>query len=181
MKQYHRYHMDFTGSWARASLICMGMSLFLLAVYYFGVTAFGDHGVMTILFSLCLPLLVSAAYIVLMQVLRWDAPGIYGMLGALLCAAFLVGTFFSGSVFRIILGVAWYVICAAVLLAVTGGYLPGKALSVTVFGISIAVRLLFFDVGRLSLAEWIEEGATLCAMASLICLPMALIPVKQQE
>ncbi|MBP3305495.1 MAG: hypothetical protein J6L24_05940 [Oscillospiraceae bacterium] len=180
MKQYHRYHLDFTGSWARASAICMGASLFLLAVYFFGLTAFGDHGAMKILFSLCLPLLVSAAFIVLLQILRWDAPGIYGILGVLLCAGFLVSTFFSGNVFRIILGAAWYVICATVILAVTGGYLPGRALGVAVFGISIAVRLLFFDIGRLGLADWIGEGATLCAMASLMCLPMALIPTRSK-
>lgn len=181
MKQYHRYHMDFTGKWAKASGICMGASLFLLAVYYFCVTPFGDHGVMEILFCLCLPLIASVAYVVLLRVLRWDAPGIYGILGALLCLSFLVGVFFSGSVVRIILGVVWYALCALVLLAALGGYLPGKLPSSAVFGISIAIRLIFFDIGKLGLAQWIGEGATLCAMASLVCLPMALVSVHSKH
>ena len=181
MKQYHRYHIKFSGAWYNASCVFMGMSLFLMAIYYLGLTALADHGAAKSIFCLFLPLAATGGYIVLLRVLRWDAPGIYAMLGAFLCLLMIIGLFFTGNVIRILLGILWYAVCGFLLLAYAAGFLPEKLPVGVVFGIAIAVRVLFFSLGKLSLIGWIGEGATLFALAGLLCLPRLLVPVQGKQ
>lgn len=181
IKQYHRYHMKFSGAWYNASCIFMGMSLFLLATYYLGFTALADHGVAKSIFCVFFPLVAIGGYIVLLRILRWDAPGIYAMLGAFLCLLLIIGLFFTGNVIRILLGILWYAICGFLLLAYAAGFVPGKLPVGMVFGISIVVRVLFFSLGKLSLIGWIGEGAILCALVGLMCLPSAMAPAQGRQ
>ena len=181
MKQYYRFRMDFAGMWMKVSAVCMGMSIFLLAVYYFGITQFHQHTTLDIVLSLCIPLFLSVVYIFLLSVIRWDAPGAYGILGVLFCILFLLDIVFSGNLLRLILGAIWYVFCALVFLAVSGGYLPGKLPAAFVFAIAFFVRLFAFDLGVISGQAWILEGSTLCAIASLMFLPLAMVVPKPKE
>lgn len=173
--------MIFSCAWTKASAVFMGASLFLLAVSNFGMTALRDRSVTENIFCLFLPLLIVGGYIALLHILHWDAPGIYAMLGAGLCLVFLVDVFFSGSVLRMILGVVWYPICAAVLVLAVGGYFPGKLPATLFFGVSIVIRLLLLVFGKPNLVGLFSEGAMLCAMAGLMCLPMAMVPVHIKQ
>lgn len=181
MKQYYRFRMNFDGMWMKASTFCMGLSLLLLAIYYFGMTEFGEHGVAEILLLLCIPLALTIAFIVLLTVLRWDAPGIYGILGAVFCIIFLITTIFSGNVIRMALGAVWYILSAVVYLAVTGGYLPGKLPGAAVFAIAMIARILFVGGDLTSLKGLASEGSTLVAMAGLMFLPLSMIPANASK
>ena len=86
-----------------------------------------------------------------------------------------------GNLLRLILGAIWYVFCALVFLAVSGGYLPGKLPAAFVFAIAFFVRLFAFDLGVISGQAWILEGSTLCAIASLMFLPLAMVVPKPKE
>lgn len=181
MKQYHRYRMDFTGKWVKASASFMGLSVFALAVWYFGFCNLQDFGLGALVMGLWIPFILGAVYILLMQVLRWNAPGVYAILGAMFCAIYILGLFSSGDMLRILLGTAGYAFSAVILVAVVGGYLPDKLIAPVVFAIVIGVRVLCFDVHTLSGLEWIEESATICSQAALLCLPMGLKNAKRKE
>ena len=84
-KQYLRYQIDFNGKWAQPAALLMGLAFFLRLVYYLCLVSLHDCGFGEILFSMLLPLLLTCGYIVLLRVVKLNAPGIYGMIGAALC------------------------------------------------------------------------------------------------
>lgn len=180
MKQYHRYRMDFTGKWVQAGACFMGLSVFTLAVYYFGICNLSDLGIAQLVLGLWVPLILGAVYILLLRFIHWDAPGIYAIAGVVFCLLYVVGLFSGGGILRIILGLVGYGFGAVILVAVVGGYLPDKLIGTVYFLILILVRVLCFDVGKLSAMEWITECSTLCSMAALMCLPMSLRSGKKR-
>lgn len=174
MKQYHRYRMDFSGEWLRRSAMCMGMSILLLAVYYFGIHNLSDFGFGKLLVCLWLPLILGTAYVILLRGLKYDAPGVYALICAGFCLVYILGTFVSGSGLRVMLGIPGYLLSAAVYLIVVGGYFPSWVPASLAFCAAVSLRVLLFDVGRLQIADWIAEGSVLCSMAAFIFLPVGL-------
>lgn len=173
-----RLEFDLTGKWGNASLLCMAFSVFLRIVYYFGMTAFADHGFLEIVFSMLLPLALCIGYVVLLHIRKWNAPGTYGLIGAALCVLLILWSFSSGNFFRIVLSAAWYAIAAGVLLFVAGGSYHAKGLCIMMLGAPIVVRFVVFDIGRLSLFGWVLEASVLFMLASLMFLPMAMKRIK---
>ena len=71
LKRYNRYQIDLTGKWANASLVCMGTSVFLLMLRYFGLTNLADLGFGSVLFLVVLPLMLGIGQLVILRLLRW--------------------------------------------------------------------------------------------------------------
>lgn len=180
MKQYNRYQMDFFSKYIRLSGLCMAASLFLLMVYYLGIRNLQDIGVGGALVKLWLPLILGAVYLLLLQMLRWNAPGVYAILGALFCLMMLFGVFSTGNIGRIILGVLGYLVCGAVLILAAGGYLPGRLPATICFAVMAAGRLMF-DMASVSGAGWVDTVAALCQIFALIFLPMGMKKGKLKE
>ena len=180
MKRYYHYQMDFSGKWEKTSGALMGVSVFALALYYFFLQNLADFGFGTILFRLILPLILTVGYIVLINLLKWNAPGLYGILGVLLCLMLLIGTFFTGGALRIIPAIFGYALAAAILVLCAGGYLPGRLPASMAFGILFTVRLLFFHPNS-GLTSWVLEASALSMLLSLMCLPMAMVPGKNTK
>lgn len=176
MKQYHRYRMDFESKWVRWSATCVGAAMFLRAFYYLGIQYLNAPG--SLLWNLWLPLGLGLVFIVLLRGIRLNAPGMYAIWGVLMCISLLIGVFGTGNILRIILAVLAYGICGAVLILCTGGFLPGRLPAAVCFGVLLGARILFFVQGRVSGAAWFAELADLGYIASLICLPMGMIPGK---
>lgn len=172
MKQYNRYVMNPDGKWTRASVLCMAGGLFTLAVYYFGLRGLISVGFLEAVFCLFLPLILMAGYIALIHFMKWNAPGLFAIMGLLLCVFLFFGTFGSGSVLRIILGVIWYPLCALILVACAGGYLPGKQPAVYAFPIAIFFRFIL-NLGRIGLFGWVYEISAMLTLAALACLMMS--------
>ena len=172
MKQYNRYVMNPDGKWTRASVLCMAGGLFTLAVYYFGLRGLISVGFLEAVFCLFLPLILMAGYIALIHFMKWNAPGLFAIMGLLLCVFLFFGTFGSGSVLRIILGVIWYPLCALILVACAGGYLPGKQPAVYAFPIAIFFRIIL-NLGRIGLFGWVYEISAMLTLAALACLMMS--------
>jgi len=180
LKKYHRYRMQFTGKWERATAIGMGASVFLLAVYFFLMRGLGSIKVGEAVFLLTLPLLLSIAYLVLLRYVRLDSPGVFAILGAVFCLVLMISTFTSGSILRMILGCIWYGFSALLLLACAGGFLPGTLPASLVFRVAFVVRLLF-DLKLRSLGAWVYEASALALILALSCLPMLFVPVKHKR
>lgn len=181
MKRYHVYRMNFASEWIRRSAMCMGLAVFLMATYYLGLHGLSDFGFGVMLLHFWLPLLLGIAYIVLIRVIRWDAPGIYAIGCAVFCLIFLLQAVTSGNGFRFILGLPGYFLCGAIYLVVIGGFFPSKLPASLVFLIAIVARVILFDVGRLSLVNWVREGAVLFAMAAFLFLPLGIHSAKKKE
>lgn len=179
-KIYKRYQMDMAGKWARFCGVMMSASFFLRIVYYFGLKNLRDIPGSEIFATMILGLVLCAGFVVVLNYLRLNAPGIYGILGSAHCLLLIIGNFSSGSALRIVLSILWYVLCALVLLATIAGYLPGRLLSAGMFFFAAFVRLAAFDLGKISLLRWVTEGAVLCVILALAAIPMALKPVKEK-
>lgn len=180
--QQNRVFMQMGGKWARASALLMALSVFFRAVYYFGYKNFYDIGFIEVVFCALIPLILSSAYLVMLYAIHKNAPGIYGLMGAALCAYLFIWSFYTGSFIRVILALAWYGIAAGIVLFTSGGKLQNKSLCAAVFAIPIVVRFFIFDIGRLGVFESINEASILFLLASLACFPMTLkFPRKSFE
>lgn len=172
MKQYNRYVMNPEGKWSKASVLCMAGALFALVVYYFGLRGLISVGFLEAVFCLFLPLIIMAAYVALIHFMKWNAPGLFAIMGLLLCVFLFFGTFGSGNVLRIILGLVWYPLCALTLVACAGGYLPGKEPAVFAFPVAILFRVIF-SLGSAGLFGWIYEISAILTLAAMGCLMMS--------
>ncbi len=172
MKQYYRYVMDPDGKWTKRSLLCMAGALVTLVLYYFGFRGLISVGFLEAVFCLFLPLILMVAYIVLIHFKRWNAPGLFAIIGLLLCVFLFFGIFGSGSVLRIILGAIWYPLMALILVGCAGGYLPGKQPAVFAFPIAMVFRIVI-NLGRIGLFSWVYELSSILTLAALACLMMS--------
>lgn len=181
MKRYHQYQMDFEGKWLNISALCMGISLFLSALYYLGLNNMSDISVWERIVCLWLPMILGIGYLVLLRVLKWNAPGVYAIIGAMLCVVLILQSMTVGGAGKIVLSIPIYLLCAVVLLVVMGGFFPAKLPAMLMFGIAIGIRVLFFDLVGLTLAQWVAEGAGLACLASLLFLPMGTKTVNKRK
>lgn len=172
MKQYNRYVMNPDGKWTKASVLCMAGALFTLAVYYFGLRGLISVGFLEAVFCLFLPLIIMAGYIALIHFMKWNAPGLFAIMGLLLCVFLFFATFGSGSFLRIILGLFAYPLSALILVACAGGYLPGKQPAVFAFPIVCFFRVIL-NLGRIGLFGWVYELSAILTLAALGCLMMS--------
>jgi hypothetical protein len=173
MKKAHDYRMDFEGRPHFAAAALMGVAFFLRAVYYLGFSRPETVGVGNLCLFLILPMLLECAFMVLMRGIRYNAPGVYGILGAAYCLLLMLQSFQFGSMVRLILSVVAYFVCGAALVTVTGGLLS-KGVAVTALFVTLSVRFLFFDLSgyvfSFRVIGFIQEAAALCGILSLGCL-----------
>ncbi len=182
-KQYCQYQMDFKGRWVQASAAMMGVSFFARMVYYFGIKNIVDCGFLEVIISMILPLILCGGYLVLMSAMKYNAPGIYAMIGAVLCFLLMVEGLCTGNVLRIILSILFYIGAGGVLFITIAGYLPGRLLSSALFAVIFIGRLLFFDLGKLGILEWVVEISVLLMLLSLFFLTRSIqqIPAKTES
>ncbi len=179
MKQYDRYQMDFNSRSMKASMACMGISVFLLFIYFFGWRALWQTKAADWIFSFGLPVAVGVAYIVLGRFRQRNAPGMFAILGTVLCLCLMMGSLASGSLVRIILSLIWYGLCAWMLILAAGGYLPGKLPASLFFGMALFVRLVFFDLINIWGVNWLQELSVAAMLLALTLLPVTFRSTKK--
>ena len=179
LKQYCRYQIDFTSKWVAAAPIMMGLAFFLNLLYYLAITTARDVFVIELIAAVIFGIILTAAYVICVTCLRLNAPGLYAIMGAVQCLMLLILGCTSGGAFRIVISILWYALAALILLATTGGYLPGRLLAALMFFIPAGFRFLFFDLGQLSIFEWVKEIPVLLILAGLGSLAMGLKPVNK--
>lgn len=174
LRKYTQFHVDFSSKWTSACTVLMGLAFFLRIVYYFGLMSLRDVGIIELLTSAILGIALCGGAVVCLNIMRLNAPGLYGLMGAAQCLFVVILSFTTGSVSRIILSVIWYSMTAVVYLATVGGYLPGRLLAALMFAVSIFVRLFFFDLGHIGIIRWVQELAVLSTLAGFECFSMGL-------
>ena len=178
LKQYLHYRIDFSAKAVTVSGTCIGVYLFLTVLHNFFLEEIRQLGFGALLFDVALPIIMCIAYIVLFYIIRFNAPGIYGILGAAFSVLFMISAFSGGGVVRILLAVIWYLVCGLLILLTAGGFLPKIPLSVAAFMIAFAVRILFFDLGNLTGKEWIPEIGVLSGILAMAALPFSFKEIK---
>jgi len=180
LKRFDRYQINFAGKTVTLSCALMGISLFLRAVYYFGFGAALDCTPAQWAFLIILPTVLIAVYIALMHCVRWNAPGVYGILACLFFLMLMGWNFTSGNVLRIVLSAAGYVLLSLIVLATSGGYIPGRFIAFISVFLTVLVRLLLFGLSISSWKLWLLEGSSLCILLALLCLPVTFLSTKRK-
>ena len=175
-KKLKRYRMDMEGKAIHIAMSILGLSFFLRTVYYFACVRIETVGAWELLSWLILPMLLEAAFIVLLRVLKLDAAGLYAMLAAGFGLVLIFQSFGYGSILRTVLGTLAYTGCSMLILGVAGGYLS-KQIAVTGYLVTALVRLLCFElvpyVFRLRIVAFVKEVTGLLVLLGLMYLVKA--------
>ncbi len=179
MKRYHRYQMDFDSKASWFSGICMGLPIFLLAVYYLFMQEIDQLSIGKLILNLWIPVALSFGFLVLLRIVRWNAPGAFAIVGAAVCLLLIAQLFPTGNVLRIVAGTFCYIICGGLLILCAGGFLPGRMIASLAFLTVLLLRLLVF--GRASGWAWLPEMSALSTIAGLMFLPVSFREGKTKK
>ena len=174
LRRYCRFCVDFESKWIQLSGALVGLSFFLRIVYYFALMSLRDVSLVELIISTVFGILLCIAYVVCLNCLHRNAPGLYGIIGTAQCIMMIVISFTTADPVRIVLAIVWYALTALVMLATVGGYLPGRLLSALMFGVAIVVRVFFYGIGQLGIRRGVQEIAVICVLGGMACLCMGL-------
>ena len=124
--------------------IFLALSVFLRCLHYFIPCDFTQINSGEWIFKIILPILLCAAYGVLIRIVKLRAPGIYGILAAVLTLTMLIGDFFDCNLLQIILSAITLIILSFLLLATYGGYIPYRSICACATLIVCLLRVLFW-------------------------------------
>lgn len=167
LKQYVRFVIPAPNKYLATSCTLMGLSFFFRMVYFFGVSSLDSFGIGQILLNMILPLLLCGGMIVLLGVLQLNNPGLISILGAGFLLLLAVSSLFSGSTLQAVLGLVGYLSAGGLLLLTVGGYFPIRPIFNTLIIGCAALRILLFDLGRISFSEWLYEFSVIFMLAAL--------------
>ena len=167
LKQYVRFIIPANNKHIKTACTLMGLSFFLRMLYFFGLTDLNTVSGMKWTFELILPALACGGFIVLIGVLQWNHPGICGILCSAMLLFLAIGNIGCGDALRIVLSLVGYTLSAGLLFLTIGGYFPIRAIFNSFMWLSAGVRLFLFDLGNLSLKEWVLEAAVIFFLLSL--------------
>ncbi len=183
-KKLKRYHINWEGKSIRSAMIFLGLSFLLRAVYYFGCVRIETVGFWEILIWLIMPMLLESMFIVLLRVLKWDAPGTYALMAAAMGLFLILQNLGCGSMVRIILSVLTYVGCGVLIMGVAVGYLS-KQICVTAYLMTALVRFFFFELGdfvfKLRVVSFIKESTGLFVLLAFVCLSNSFILKEKKK
>ncbi len=170
LKQMIRYRLDMEGQWANTAGVLMGLAFFLQAVYFFGFANLRQIGFFAIAFQMILPMVLELAWIVLLRGVKLNAPGLYGIFGAVLCVLVMLQTVVTGTLPAAILSVPTLLAAGILVLAVIGGFVSSRFVAVGACVLVLVLRVLF---GGLPLL--LPELAVLCSIGAVLAILGALV------
>lgn len=171
LKRLVNYSMDFDGKWAAVSSLCMGIAFFAQAIYYFVFADLLTCGTYSLAVGLILPLLLEAAWFIMLRAVRFNSPGAFAILAALLCILLAAQSFLYGNTLRTVLAVLWYLIAAVAVIFVAGGFLPYKVIIVGAFLLPLCVRIVIWHGQYWSTGKYwqgLPEAAGILCVAGLM-------------
>ena len=166
------------GKWGSGAAAWMGLSFFLRMVYYFGFQNLNDVPGGEIACSVVLPLILSAAFILVLKIQKFTYPiAAAGLSVAAAANYFLCERMDFGGVISGICVLA----LAGLILAAVLGYIPERKWLLWTAIAALAVRVVFVDVfgyilplNELNLIAYIPKASNLFCVASLSSLAAAL-------
>ena len=144
MKRLVHYKLRKESWWLTTSGIFMGIAFFLQALDFLALRA-GENvsGGQLVLFMI-IPMLLEAAWFVLVREKVCDRAEVTGIVGGLLCLTLLVQTLFAGNFLLILIGILMFALAAAVIVLITWGFIHHRALGMLVFFAVAVVRVMLY-------------------------------------
>lgn len=138
-----RCHIRMDSRWASASAVCMGISVFIRAVYYFGLINLRDLTGFELAMEVILPMIVAAGYLIIIKGFRLNSPILFGGLIGLYAANYLLlmNTNVTGIVGGVLL-----VLMAAVFIATGMGFIPYRIPVVSAAAVLVLFRFFVIDL-----------------------------------
>lgn len=155
MKQLAKYKVNFESKWILLSVALAGFACFFQAVYFFVLNKPQDATSTQLAFFLIIPMVLELAWVIMLHSVKKNAPGIYGILGSLLCVMLLVQSCIAGGTWNIVVAALGYVLACGALVMITGGFFPYKYIGLAYFGILLVVRMCMAGMpGMIQLRNW---------------------------
>ena len=174
MNKYNfRYRMNFTSSWLTAYCTLCGAAVFSRCLYFFMFANLAAIGVGQIIFDIILPLLLLCGLIVIVKVIRMDAPGILAILGCVMCLLLIINGFDTRNVLRLVFSLLGYAGGGALLLLTVAGFLPKRRYNLVLFVVLTGLRFLLLRPAG-GVLQMLPEISDLCMLLSLGVLPMGM-------
>ncbi len=180
-----RCHIRMDSRWANASAVWMGLSIFLRTVYYFGLVNLEDLGGLDLSMQVVFPMIVAAAYLLMIKALRLNSPILVGGLVAAYAINYLM--IMDGSASAI--AGAVLLVATAVLFVATGmGYVPSRMPLIAAGIATLAFRFVVVDLMTyiLPLSQfrpiaYLPEVSNLCGLAAIaaMCPALQLSPLRR--
>ncbi len=179
-----RYRMDMDSKGLHAGLALMGLSFFLRAVYFFGCVRIETVSFWELLIWMILPMLLEATFIVLLRIIRLDAPGIYAIAAAAFSVVLILQNLGGESLVRIILSILGHLACGVLILGVAGGFLS-KQIAVVAYLVTALVRFFCFEmvqyVFRFRVIAFLREVTGLLVIVGLMYLAASFKQVQRRS
>lgn len=129
-------------AWAQCSAVCMGLSIFIRAVYYLGIMNFNDLTGTILAIHVTLPVVLAAAYLIMLRGLRFNSPMLMGVLACGYAVSYLLITDGSGTA---LMGAALLVLTAGLLVVTGMGILTTRIPLLLAALATLAYRVIVID------------------------------------
>lgn len=174
-----RCHIRMNSKWAHLSAACMGVSVFIRAVYYFGLINLRDLGGFALATEVILPMVIAAGYLVMIKALRLNSPTLFGGLIGVYALNYLL--LMNKDAAGILGGVL--LVATAVMFIVTGlGFVPMRWPVMTAAGVLAVFRLTVIDLSGYLLplssfhpVEYLPEASNLFGFLAVALMAPALL------
>ena len=180
-----RCHIRMDSRWANASAVWMGLSIFLRTVYYFGLVNLEDLGGLDLSMQVVFPMIVAAAYLLMIKALRLNSPILVGGLVAAYAINYLMIMDGSASA---IAGAVLLAVTAVLFVATGMGYVPSRMPLIAAGIATLAFRFVVVDLMTyiLPLSQfrpiaYLPEVSNLCGLAAIaaMCPALQLSPLRR--
>ncbi len=118
-----RCHIQMESRWAHASAVCMGLSVFLRSVYYFGLTNLNDLSGFDLSAHVIFPIILASGFLFMMKGLRVNSPILFGGLIAAYAINYMI--IMDGSIASIV-GAVLLVVTAVLFVVTAMGYFSNR-------------------------------------------------------
>ena len=138
-----RCHIRMQSRWVSVSAVCMGISVFLRTVYYFGLINLRDLSGFEVAMDVVFPMIIAAGYLVMIKGLQLNSPTLFGGLIGLYAVNYLL--LMNATAAGVIVGVL-LVASAALFMATGMGYVPTRIPAVAAAAVLVLFRFLVVDL-----------------------------------
>lgn len=184
MKPTVVYKLRFDSKWLVWSAVMMGIAFFAQAFDFIGLRLMQGISTAHMILYMILPMLLEAAWCVLIRGNYEDRAKIGGIIGAALCLLLLVQAVICGKIVLIIFGIASCLIAGAILVLVTWGFIPHRHFGFLVLAALVALRVILFGivdaVFSLNWAAILAELPAVCSFASMMFFFGGIYPMKKE-
>ena len=137
-----RCHIRMDSKWAYLSAVCMGVSVFIRTVYYFGLINLRDLDVFSLIMEVILPMMIAAGYLIMIKGLRLNSPTLFGGLIGVYSLNYLL--LMNKDAAGIVGGVL-LIVAAGTFIATGLGYVPMRLPVLAAAGVLAAFRFFVID------------------------------------